>query len=153
MSVWHTPQATSRTSTSPAFGSARSISWTASGAPNCSRTAALIRIARTLLPRRGEHPAPVAVRDPLQLGVAVAVLTERLDQVRQTACGLDGRRHPRPVPVGAERDVVDADELGHVSDVLGDPGERRVGVTAAVGPDHRELEVDPDQAAPSTGRG
>ena len=43
-SVWQTPQATRRTSTSPARGSARSISRIASGAPNCSRTAALICI-------------------------------------------------------------------------------------------------------------
>src|SRR3954451_5123856 len=40
MSVWHTPQATRRTSTSPALGSARSISCTARGAPNSSSTAA-----------------------------------------------------------------------------------------------------------------
>src|SRR3954451_23234748 len=100
MSVWHTPQATSRTSTSPAFGSARSISCTASGAPNCSRTAALIRIARTLLPRRGEPPAPVAVRDLRQLGPGVAVLAERFEQVRKAAGGPDGRGHRRAVPVG-----------------------------------------------------
>src|SRR3954454_20699827 len=42
MSVWQTPQAASRTSASPAFGSARSTSWTASGAPNSSSTAARI---------------------------------------------------------------------------------------------------------------
>src|SRR5581483_4249241 len=42
-SVWHTPQATSRTSASSAFGSASSTSCTLSGAPNSSSTAALIR--------------------------------------------------------------------------------------------------------------
>src|SRR5579884_473078 len=41
-SVWHTPQATRRTRTSPAFGSARSISCTSSGRPNSSSTAARI---------------------------------------------------------------------------------------------------------------
>ncbi len=42
MSVWHTPQASRRTSTSPAFGSASSTSVTLSGAPNSSSTAARI---------------------------------------------------------------------------------------------------------------
>src|SRR4051794_39164708 len=46
MSVWHTPQATSRTSTSPARGAASSTSCTTSGAPNSSRTAARIFMAR-----------------------------------------------------------------------------------------------------------
>src|SRR4051794_31638206 len=50
MSVWQTPQATRRTSTSPALGSARSTSWTTSGAPNSSSTAARILImAETLI--------------------------------------------------------------------------------------------------------
>src|SRR4029079_10495884 len=48
VSVWHTPQAASRTRTSPAFGSARSISWTTSGLPNSSRTAARIFMATRL---------------------------------------------------------------------------------------------------------
>src|SRR5579862_648251 len=48
MSVWHTPQATRRTSASPACGSASSTSWTASGAPNSSRTAALILTCASL---------------------------------------------------------------------------------------------------------
>src|SRR6187402_2446278 len=41
-SVWQTPHATSRTSTSPDFGSARSSSWTMRGSPNSSSTAARI---------------------------------------------------------------------------------------------------------------
>src|ERR687894_338600 len=49
MSVWQTPQATSRTSTSPAFGSARSTSWTDSGWPNSSSTAARIFMRRSLM--------------------------------------------------------------------------------------------------------
>src|SRR4051795_6366472 len=50
MSVWQTPQATRRTSTSPAFGSASSTSCTTSGAPNSSSTAARILImAQTLI--------------------------------------------------------------------------------------------------------
>ena len=44
MSVWQTPHATSRTSTSPAFGSASSTSWTTSGLPNSSNTAARILV-------------------------------------------------------------------------------------------------------------
>src|SRR5215210_3993700 len=42
MSVWQTPHAFNRTSTSPASGPARSSSVTFSGAPNSSRTAARI---------------------------------------------------------------------------------------------------------------
>jgi hypothetical protein len=48
MSVWQMPQAASLTSTSPAFGSARSTSVTLSGCPNSSRTAARIRMRATL---------------------------------------------------------------------------------------------------------
>jgi hypothetical protein len=47
--VWQTPQASSRTSTSPARGSARSTSWTTSGCANSSRTSARIFTAQTLL--------------------------------------------------------------------------------------------------------
>src|SRR5438270_269401 len=47
MSVWQTPQASSRTRTSPARGSASSTSVTLSGLPNSSRTAALIFTAAT----------------------------------------------------------------------------------------------------------
>ena len=46
MSVWHTPQATRRTSTSLGPGSASSTSPTTSGLPNSSRTAARIFIAQ-----------------------------------------------------------------------------------------------------------
>src|SRR5438067_7460586 len=52
-SVWQTPQATSRTRTSPAFASARSSSWTSSGRPNSSSTAARIFTARSYAPRAG----------------------------------------------------------------------------------------------------
>src|SRR3954468_1053548 len=52
MSVWHTPHARRRTSTSPAPGSARSISWIASGEPNSSRTAARIFTPATLHAQR-----------------------------------------------------------------------------------------------------
>src|SRR5512146_3064286 len=57
MSVWQTPHAASRTSTSPALGSARSTSWTARGRPNCSRTAARIF---TRPPYRLVHALPDA---------------------------------------------------------------------------------------------
>ena len=43
--MWQTPHAASRTSTSPASGSASSTSWTTSGCPNSSSTAARIFIA------------------------------------------------------------------------------------------------------------
>src|SRR3954453_15349517 len=48
MSVWHTPHATSRTSASPALGSARSTSVTCSGLANSSSTAARIFMVRIL---------------------------------------------------------------------------------------------------------
>src|SRR3954447_24227817 len=56
-SVWQTPHATSRTSTSPARGSARSTSWIASGCPNSSSTAARIFIRWLLLSADG-HGLP-----------------------------------------------------------------------------------------------
>src|SRR3954454_15229078 len=73
MWVWHTPQAPSRTSTSPAFGSARSISWTASGAPNSSRTAALIRIGGPYLEHAGEPQEVGDGHDQLAAGQLDAV--------------------------------------------------------------------------------
>ena len=78
MSVWHTPQAASRTSTSPALGSASSTSCTTSGRPNSSRTAARIFTARTLI----ERPMfiRVAEREPpprLSLGTELGGSMER----------------------------------------------------------------------------
>src|SRR3954465_3910079 len=58
MSVWQTPQATSRTSTSPAFGSASSTSCTASGCPNSSSTAARICIRCLLVWRQRRDSVP-----------------------------------------------------------------------------------------------
>src|SRR5205085_10184061 len=60
MSVWQTPQAASRTRTSPARGSVSSTSCTASGWPNCSRTAARIFIA-PILRVRAEYAARVII--------------------------------------------------------------------------------------------
>src|SRR5437016_2832325 len=68
MSVWQTPHATRRTRTSPVLGSASSTSWTTSGRPNSSSTAALTLTARTyrgsgdrgqVSRGRGRPPAPV----------------------------------------------------------------------------------------------
>src|SRR6059058_5428526 len=88
MSVWHTPHATSRTSTSPARGSASSTSWTASGAPNSSSTAALIfitailrlvgRAARRSGPLRVVLARPVLV-DPAPRHPAERVPRPRMD--------------------------------------------------------------------------
>src|SRR3954454_18432280 len=76
MSVWHTPVATSRTSASPAFGSARSTSWTTSGAPNSSSTAARIFMTRdpikmwVLFDLNGTLVDPAVLLDPPELPVA-----------------------------------------------------------------------------------
>ena len=58
MSVWHTPQAARRTSTSPARGSARSTSAIFSGWPNSSSTAARIFTAALLSVGRRWPPQP-----------------------------------------------------------------------------------------------
>src|SRR3954471_20839731 len=95
MSVWQTPQATSRTSTSPAFGSASSTSVTFSGCPNSSSTAARILIARC------------------SLGVALlrpAVLTGRA-QAPERDLGLV---HHEPVRVGG---IQARRRAGHAADV------------------------------------
>src|SRR3954453_11092975 len=76
-SVWHTPQATSRTSTSPARGSARSTSWTTSGAPNSSSTAARILVMVrdpiamwVLFDLNGTLVDPAVLLDPQELAIA-----------------------------------------------------------------------------------
>src|SRR5215207_6307219 len=79
MSVWQTPQATRRTSTSPGFGSASSTSCTTSGAPNSSSTAARIFVmAGTLMSTstwalfdlNGTLVDPSVLLEPGDLGVA-----------------------------------------------------------------------------------
>src|SRR3954454_7931867 len=66
MSVWQTPQACRRTSTSPGPGPSRSTSWTTSGWANSSRTAARIFMAPTLT---AAGPAASTVQRGLLLGV------------------------------------------------------------------------------------
>src|ERR1044072_233835 len=61
MSVWQTPQAASRTSTSPGPGGARATSCTTSGWANSSRTAARIFMRRTL---RDSPQHVVPLHDP-----------------------------------------------------------------------------------------
>src|SRR4051794_26307940 len=77
MSVWQTPVATRRTSTSPAFGSASSTSWTTSGAPNSSNTAARILVMVRhpngmwiLFDLNGTLTDPAMLLDPPELGIA-----------------------------------------------------------------------------------
>src|SRR3954447_14116250 len=77
MSVWQTPVATSRTSTSPAFGSASSTSWTTSGAPNSSNTAAriLVMVRDTsrmwvIFDLNGTLLDPAVLLDPPELPIA-----------------------------------------------------------------------------------
>src|SRR6476469_7054425 len=76
MSVWQTPHATRRTRTSPAFGSARSTSWTTSGAPNSSNPAARIFMGRdanemwVLFELNGTLTDPAVLLDPPELPIA-----------------------------------------------------------------------------------
>src|SRR3954471_7875723 len=112
MSVWQTPHATRRTSTSPGPGSARSISCTRSGAPNSSRTAARILIRAhhtypcppmpdTVSPEifkaydiRGVHPTEMDEAVAEQIGRAFArVLSD-----------LSGKRTPE-LRIGLGRDM------------------------------------------------
>ena len=77
MSVWQTPHATSRTSTSPAFGSASSTSWTTSGLPNSSSTAARILVMSgmmttmwVLFDLNGTLLDPAGLLDPPEIPIA-----------------------------------------------------------------------------------
>src|SRR4051794_19455601 len=96
-SVWQTPQAASRTSASPALGSARSTSCTDSGCPNSSRTAARI-FTPSECPRRQAR---------------VEYLARLLDAADREACGIeqpDLDEHARLVPVDVlVRDLVAVD--------------------------------------------
>src|SRR3954454_6952207 len=86
MSVWQTPQASSRTSTSPARGSASSTSWTASGAPNSSRTAALICIGAILRvvarAARPSGPLGMVLARPVLVDPAARHAAERVPRPR-----------------------------------------------------------------------
>src|SRR5205814_1768332 len=91
-----TPQATRRTSTSPALGSPSSTVCTTSGAPNCSRTAAFISITPLILRvvgRQGTRcarPNYVVVSRALVLvailgTIGLAVLAVRLAEPAESA--------------------------------------------------------------------
>src|SRR4051812_5834045 len=95
MSVWQTPQACNRTSTSPGPGPSRSTSWMTSGWANSSRTAARIFMPPTLTVARS------GVERGLLLGVG-----ERPGGGRPTLLAeLEAQLPRRPQPlrvVGAE---------------------------------------------------
>src|SRR4051812_18568183 len=114
-SVWQTPQAASRTSASPPLGSARSTSWTASGAPNSSSTAARIFMSGVChadaFERRGRNRRHRVLRE--REGRARVDLA---DHVGVLARG--GRRPVEEVDVPDHRQVERLDagdqlELGH----------------------------------------
>src|SRR4029077_12962539 len=129
MSVWQTPQATRRTSTSPAFGSARSTSWTSSGRPNSSSTAARILILESV-PELGRVCAAVDLLQALDLVDVVACLVELdpdvlpLPAVDVVLAGVvGGKREPLVLVVAVEqvaqvpRAVADVDvRVGQVGD-------------------------------------
>src|SRR5689334_17713100 len=64
MSVWQTPHAWRRTSTSPAFGPASSTSWTTSGSAKRSSTAARIFTDPILSGPERERMPGVGAREP-----------------------------------------------------------------------------------------
>src|SRR5207253_1667691 len=90
MSVWHTPQAARRTSTSPAFGPSRSSSVTLSGCPNSSSTAARIFIVGTLQVAHGVHRRAVDAR--LEVDVRAVTVT-RAARARDDLALRDGLAH------------------------------------------------------------
>src|SRR6185295_18257175 len=101
MSVWHTPHARRRTSTSPAPGSARSISWTESGEPNSSRTAARIFTPATLHAQRRRRAlsagfigarARVGTESRPILGAALPVVEPEVEGLERDLAGLGERR-------------------------------------------------------------
>src|SRR6185437_11177361 len=164
MSVWQMPQASSLTSASPAFGAPRSTSWTASGDPNSSSTAARIRIclllssgpdagqsrrSRALIARRallrvaavGARKAGQKLGELLQLDLPVALLADRADRG-----GVAGRCLPQPLAAGvgdhrvAHARVARAHALADEAELLepveqpGDPGGRELEPLGQVGP-------------------
>ena len=74
------------------------------------------------------------------------------DELRHAGCVAELGRDRRPVEVGAEGDVRGADPVGDVAGVLGDQGDRRVGVVGEVGTQERRREDDPDQPAAGADR-
>src|SRR5690349_10802985 len=116
MSVWQTPHAASRTSASPAFGSSSSTSWTASGCPNSSRTAALIFILREL--EVGGRAGGILV---VRLGAGLLVPGIRVRAVVEVAG--ERRQAQRVERVAHDRELV---RLGQPDRLLGEPGMRPV---------------------------
>src|ERR1044072_4681301 len=119
MSVWQTPHAFSRTSTSPALGPARSSSVTFRGCPTSSSTAARIFMTGTLQVAHGVHRRAVDARLEVDVrAVAVAraaglgddlsladVLSDRHGQARVVAVA----RAQRPGVLDADVVAVAAD--------------------------------------------
>ena len=105
------------------------------------------RGGKRLAPGGGEHPAPVAGGDLVDLVALEARGLEGGEDARVGARVGTLGGHRRAVEVRPERDVVDAAAVGHVAGVLGDPRQRRVGVVAAVRAQRADVEVDPDEPA------
>ena len=103
--MWQTPHATRRTSTSPARGSLSSTVRIASGAPNCSRTAALISIASILI-----GPASGKIWSMVTVVIATPVEEELVERLRAVDDRLDVR---------FERDLLPPPR--YPSDHVGDP--------------------------------
>src|SRR3954447_22119863 len=108
MSVWQTPHASRRTSTSPAFGSSSSTSCTTSGSPNASSTAALILTTTSSGISGGESTTPRAASSPAARGVDVGVVVVHVVRRARVDVGhlAAVRVLPRDLDVHAARAVV-----------------------------------------------
>src|SRR5437870_6380343 len=116
MSVWHTPHATSRTSTSPARGSARSSSCTTSGRSNSSSTAARTLTASSFHARGGtEREQRPATGHSLEL--VQAAVRERERAAHDGS--VHGARHEHLAGT-CERVHARGDVHGHAPHVLAD---------------------------------
>src|SRR4051812_12155255 len=128
MSVWQTPHACTRTSTSPARGSASSSSCTTRGWPNSSSTAARIRIAATYRVRMGMGSTTAPLRRELD-----AALPERPFELHFW----DGSALPATAGNGS-RPVFSARSPRAVAHALMAPGQLGISRAYVSG----ELEVD-----------
>ena len=84
--------------------------------------------------------------------LAEADVAEGVEQLRQAGDVAERGGDRGAVEVGAEGDVLGADPVGDVAGVLGDQGERGVGVVGEVGAEEGGGEDDPDQAAAGADR-
>ena len=98
------------------------------------------------MPPRGEDAAPVAPGEVGELLLVEAGGGERGKQLRQAGDVAELGRDRGAVEIGAEGDVARPDPVGDVAGVVGDQGQRGVGVVGEVRAQERRREDDPDEA-------